>query len=81
MDPVIFVLWNVAIFIIYGTDKKRAINGRWRVSESFLITCAFCMGVIGSILGMIAFRHKIRKPKFVLMILLALVLNVYIIIR
>jgi len=76
MNLVLLVLWNVAVFIIYGTDKKRAVNGRWRVSESMLITCAFCMGAVGSLLGMIVFRHKVRKFRFFLTVMIALAFNI-----
>ena len=62
---IIFAIINVAVFILYGIDKYKAVNKKWRISEAALIVSAI-FGPIGAILGMLAFRHKIRKPKFYL---------------
>lgn len=55
---------NILSFIIYGLDKLFAIFKFRRVPEVNLFFLAFTGGFIGSILGMILFRHKIRKNKF-----------------
>lgn len=79
MGNIVFVVWNILVFFIYGYDKFRAMTGSYRVRESMLIVLAFCMAAPGSLLGMIAFRHKIRKLRFCVMILLALLVNILII--
>jgi len=77
---VIFVLWNIITFAMYGADKRKAKKGRWRVSEAALIACAFFMGGIGSFLGMRVFRHKTQHLKFKLLVPLAIVLNISVIV-
>ena len=60
---IVYALVNLAVFGIYGLDKRKAIKGEWRTPEKNLIAAAV-MGAPGALLGMIVFRHKIRKPKF-----------------
>ena len=64
-------LWNLCVFAVYGADKIKAVTGGWRISEACLLTLALLFGGIGGMLGMIAFRHKIRKPKFIAVYFLA----------
>ncbi len=59
-----FVLVNLIAFIMYGVDKKKAIKHKWRIPEHDLILVAVLGGSIGAILGMKAFRHKTKHPKF-----------------
>ena len=75
MDYKLLVLWNVIVFLIYGMDKKRAKEHRWRVSEKFLIVIAFLLGGAGALLGMWFFRHKTQKTLFVVLIPLAVLSN------
>ena len=68
-------VWNVAVFLIYGIDKLKAMNNSFRISEKFLISCAFLMGGIGALSGMQVFRHKTKKPKFKILIPLSVICN------
>lgn len=54
------VFWgvNIVAFIMYGIDKKRAINGEWRIRERTLLLIGFFGGAVGSLVGMKVFRHK-----------------------
>lgn len=61
-----FVLVNIISFVVFGIDKYKAKKEEWRIQEKVLILLAGIGGCIGGILGMIAFRHKIRKPLFYL---------------
>ena len=61
-----FVLVNIISFVVFGIDKYKAKKEEWRIQEKVLILLAGIGGCIGSILGMIVFRHKIRKPLFYL---------------
>ena len=54
---------NVFVFAMYGIDKLKAIRGSWRIPEGKLLLAAV-FGVFGALLGMLIFRHKIRKPRF-----------------
>ena len=55
---------NIIGFALMGIDKKRAIRGAWRISESSLFLSALLGGSIGSILGMNLFRHKTKHWYF-----------------
>lgn len=61
-----FVIVNIISFVVFGIDKYKAKKEEWRIQEKVLILLAGIGGCIGSILGMIVFRHKIRKPLFYL---------------
>lgn len=71
-----FIVWNIITFFLFGIDKSKAKKGKWRINEAVLITCAFLMGGMGSLLGMLIFRHKTRHLKFKLLVPLALVVNI-----
>jgi uncharacterized membrane protein YsdA (DUF1294 family) len=45
-------------------DKSKAMFKAYRIPERYFMTLAFLGGGFGVILGMILFRHKIRKPYF-----------------
>ena len=61
--PLIFIILNLVAFIVYGVDKWKAQNKRWRIPESTLLgVAAVCPW--GSLAGMYYFRHKTNKDKF-----------------
>ena len=62
------LIWNAAVFFIFGFDKKQSRMRKWRISEDFLISCAALIGGIGALLGMILFHHKTRKMKFKILV-------------
>ncbi len=72
------IIINIISFVIYGVDKYFAINNKYRISENLLLFLGFVGGVLGSILGMIVFRHKIRKIKFKVCLFMYFVLWVFI---
>ncbi len=57
---------NFLTWVVYGLDKGRAKAGKWRISERTLLLLALAGGSVGALAGMLMFRHKIRKAKFVL---------------
>ncbi len=57
---------NLVAFITMRNDKKKARRGEYRTPEAVLFLQAIIGGSIGSILGMQIYRHKTRKPKFVI---------------
>ncbi|MBQ0000778.1 MAG: DUF1294 domain-containing protein [Clostridiales bacterium] len=67
---------NLVVFAIYGVDKFKAVRHAWRIPEKTLLIAAF-FGVVGAMLGMLVFRHKIRKPKFYILVPLMAVLEAY----
>ena len=56
---------NVATFLVYGTDKRRAKKDKRRVPEKTLFLLALIGGSVGAWAGMYAFRHKTRHWYFV----------------
>ena len=67
MKDVLFVYLiavNIVAFILYGVDKARAKNRKWRISEKVLLGIAVIGGSVGAILGMLAFHHKTRHWYF-----------------
>ena len=70
MRTLLFILFiylaviNIIGFALMGVDKKRAIRGAWRISESSLFLSAILGGSIGCILGMRIFRHKTKHWYF-----------------
>jgi len=60
-----YIIVNVISFAVYGYDKLRAVRLEWRVPEKTLLALGL-IGPWGAVLGMLVFRHKIRKPKFAL---------------
>lgn len=76
----LLLLWLIAInliaFIGMGRDKRKARLGEWRTPEATLFLRAIIGGSIGSLLGMYVFHHKTRKPKFVIVMPLILILQI-----
>ena len=56
---------NLATFIVYGADKRRARKGKWRVPEKTLFLLPLLGGSVGALLGMRVFHHKARHWYFV----------------
>lgn len=73
---VIFVLvMSLITFIVFGVDKWKARNDKWRTPESTLFLLAIFGGSIGALLGMQIFRHKTQHWSFRLGIPLILMLQ------
>jgi uncharacterized membrane protein YsdA (DUF1294 family) len=60
----IFVGINLTAFAMFGIDKRRSINGQWRIREITLLKVAFFGGWAGAYAGRSYFRHKTRKQPF-----------------
>ncbi|MCQ2531150.1 MAG: DUF1294 domain-containing protein [Saccharofermentans sp.] len=72
------VIINLITFAMYGTDKNKARNHKWRIPERTLIFMAFIGGGLGAIIGMNIFHHKTQKPKFKILVPIGLVLTIVI---
>ena len=55
---------NMATFFVYGIDKWKAMNSKWRIRETALLGLAVLGGSIGAWLGMKVWRHKTQHKKF-----------------
>lgn len=72
----VLLIWNIITLLIYGLDKFFAIKNLRRISELTLVIVSFLGGGIGSLLGMLLFRHKTQKLKFQIAVPLGAVLTV-----
>ena len=67
---------NLAAFLAFGADKKRARRHAWRIPEKILFLLAALGGSAGAAVGMLVFRHKTKKWYFRIGIPLILILHV-----
>lgn len=75
-----FIIINILTFILYFTDKRKAMHHRWRIPESTLIALSLLGGSFGAYLAMKIFRHKTKHPKFYITIPLMMILHTALII-
>lgn len=71
----LMIFWNVVTFLLYGIDKRRAKQGKWRISEKTLIISSLLFGGIGAFLGMYFFRHKTKHTLFLFAVPLSAVIT------
>ena len=58
------VIINLISFMAYGIDKWLAKRKYYRISERELFLFGLFGGSLGSLIGMVVFRHKTKKIKF-----------------
>jgi uncharacterized membrane protein YsdA (DUF1294 family) len=66
-------------FALFAYDKFLALQNNRnisRISEFRLLVSSFLGGTIGSILSMILFRHKIKKPSFLMKFALVMFIQI-----
>lgn len=66
---------NFLTWVVYGLDKGRAKSRKWRISERTLLVLAAVGGSAGALVGMLLFRHKTKKAKFVILVPVLLVIH------
>lgn len=66
---------GIMLFLLYGFDKQRAVAGGRRVPEMVLHGMALAGGVGGGWAGRAGFRHKTRKPVFLVVLVIATMLH------
>ncbi|MDQ1570218.1 MAG: hypothetical protein QOF79_892 [Actinomycetota bacterium] len=55
---------SVLCFVAYAVDKSAAVAGRWRISESILLSLGLIGGWPGAIVAQQILRHKTKKTRF-----------------
>ena len=70
---------NLIVFIFYGYDKLQSIKTSKyisRVSEKKLLFTTLIGGTVGALLSMFIFRHKIKKPSFMIKFSIVVIIQV-----
>ena len=71
---------NVVSFLAFWLDKRYAVRQKWRIKESTLFAISILFGALGAVLGMLLFRHKTKKPGFVVLLPILALLQIVIVI-
>lgn len=74
------VVANTIAFVMYGIDKRRAVKGKWRISEKALLLIGAIGGSVGAFLGMQMFRHKTKHWQFKILVPLFMVFHIAIVV-
>lgn len=75
-----FILINALAVLFTVIDKRKAINGRFRISEDFLMTVAFIGGAAAEYVTMRVIHHKTKHKKFMIGLPLMILLHIAVII-
>jgi len=70
------VVVNLITFLAMYLDKRKAKKGNWRTKENTLFGLVALGGGVGGIIGMYVFRHKTKKPGFVIGFPVILILEI-----
>ena len=60
----ILAVLSFLTYVLYGADKRRAVEGQWRISEKTLLAFSLLGGALGGYLAMKTLRHKTRHWYF-----------------
>ena len=71
---------NLFTFYLYGSDKRKAKKGNFRIPEKVLLLFAFVGGSIGAFVGMRVFRHKTKHWKFKILVPFFLIMQIAILV-
>ncbi|WP_301002858.1 DUF1294 domain-containing protein [Neisseria polysaccharea] len=71
-----YSILSLYTFALYGIDKRRAVQGKYRIPEYCLLLPALFGGWTGAYLGSRIFRHKTAKKRFVVLFRLTVSGNV-----
>jgi uncharacterized membrane protein YsdA (DUF1294 family) len=58
------IVMSIITYCLYASDKKRARNKQWRISEKTLLLCSFFGGALGGMLAMKVVSHKTKHWYF-----------------
>ena len=69
------IIINLVTIIAYGTDKRAAIRGDWRVPEMQLHTLGLLGGWVGAFVAQKIFHHKTKKKSYQSLFWLTLIIQ------
>ena len=64
MIPTVYLVMSLFAFIVYAADKRAAVRGDWRVSESTLHVLELLGGWPGALFAQKRLRHKCSKLSY-----------------
>lgn len=70
------IVINTIAIILTVADKRRAIKGKYRISEDLLLTVALIGGSVGEYLTMKAVHHKTKHKRFMIGLPLIILLHI-----
>ena len=70
---------NLISFLLYFIDKRKAIKGKWRISENILILSSL-FAPWGAFAGMRIIRHKTKHIKFKILVPVFMLLHVILVV-
>lgn len=73
----LFVVFNVITFAVFGYDKFLARAKRQRISEKTLLTLVMAGGSVGAVFAQKIFRHKTQKYPRLFWIILVIQLVIF----
>lgn len=73
---IFLILINAAAVLFTIADKRRAIKGKYRISEDFLLTIAFLGGAAAEYITMLIVHHKTKHKKFMIGLPLMVLLHI-----
>ncbi|WP_449537205.1 DUF1294 domain-containing protein [Ferdinandcohnia sp. Marseille-Q9671] len=73
---IIYVILNIYGYLLMYTDKSRARNNKWRISERQIWIVAVAGGALGATFGMKQFRHKTKHKQFTILLPILSVLTI-----
>ena len=68
---------NIISFLLMGIDKLQAIRKKYRISEASFLFISFIGGSLGTLLGMLTFKHKTKKLKFIILVPIFLIISIF----
>ena len=72
---ILFIIINIITFIVFGIDKIKAENGKWRIREVVLFLLSLIGGALGGFLAMDLFNHKTTRPAFLVGIPMIIIMH------
>ncbi|NLK12416.1 MAG: DUF1294 domain-containing protein [Candidatus Phytoplasma sp.] len=73
---VVYAVMSLITFLLYFSDKRKAIKNKWRIPESTLLLSSFLLGSLGGLMGLYQLRHKTKHWYFVWVNWLSLMLHI-----
>ena len=74
---ILFVIFNLITFVVFGADKFLARANRQRISEKTLLNLALIGGSVGAVFAQKLFRHKTKKYQYLYWVILVVQFSVF----